>query len=77
MIIGPTNSTANDEQCSELGYDFCGNRVDYRVNPMNNRTRIFLMCYNGRYIDCMSCQVGLFTELKNLNGDPDNYGFCS
>ena len=77
LIIGPTNTTANDEQCSELGSDFCGNRVDYRSNPTNSPTPIFLMCYNGKYVDCMSCQVGVFRELVNFNGDPDIYGFCA
>ena len=76
MIIGPTNATANDEQCSELGSDFCGNRVDYRMNPTNAPTAIFLMCYNGKYVDCMICQFGLFRELINFNGHPDIYGYC-
>lgn len=75
MIKGPTYTTANDEQYSELGSDFRGNRVDYRMNPKNSPTSIFLACYNGKYVDCMGSQVGVFVKLVNFNGDSDIYGF--
>ena len=75
LIKGPTFTTAYDEQYSELGSDFRGNRVDYRMNPKNSPTSIFLTCYNGKYVDCMGSQVGVFTELVNFNRDSDIYGF--
>ena len=78
LVIGPTNSTANDEQCSEKGPDFLGNRVDYRMNPLNSPKPIFLMCLYGKYVDCMECQHKLlFWELVNFDGDPDIYGHCA
>ena len=75
LIKGPTYTTANDEQYSELGSDFRGIRVDYKMNPKNSPTSIFLPCYNGKYVDCMGSQVGVFTELVNFNRDSDIYGF--
>lgn len=72
----PTNTTLNDQQCAEFGSDFCGNRVNHENNPSNEPTELFLMCYNGKYVDCMKCQVGKFYEMKNWKGDNDIYGHC-
>lgn len=71
----PTNQTLNDAQCAEQGADFCGNRMDYRMPP---DPRVFLMCYNGKYVDCMECQYGLqFIELRNFRNESDIYGHCA
>ena len=75
FFLGPTNQTLNDAQCAEQGADFCGNRMDYRMPP---DPRVFLMCYNGKYVDCMECQYGLqFLELRNFRNESDLYGHCA
>ena len=75
FLTGPTNQTLNDAQCAQLGADFCGNRADYRI-PAD--AKVFLMCYNGKYVDCMECQHGLqFIELKNFKNEYDIYGHCA
>ena len=75
FLTGPTNQTLNDAQCAELGADFCGNRADYRI-PAD--PQVFLMCYNGKYVDCMECQHELqFIELTNFKNEYDIYGQCA